>query len=81
MAWFNQQDRIVGSMPLMFWVTSYPKNIEFLSLWIQKLDGNDQFIEAGNLILHLLVIPFAYGVGIFCNLNKHWAAAAALIYF
>jgi hypothetical protein len=81
MAWFSEHDRITGSMPLMSWITSYPKNIEFLTLWIKKLSGNDQFLEAGNLIVHLLVIPFAYGVGRFCNLNKHWAAAASLIYF
>ncbi len=81
MAWFSQQDTITVSMPLMPWITWYPKNIEFLSLWIQKLSGNDRFIEAGNLIVHLSVIPFAYGIGRHCNLNKHWAAAASLIYF
>jgi hypothetical protein len=81
MAWFSQQDRITGSMPLMSWITSYPKNIEFLSLWIKHLSGNDQFIEAANLIVHLFVIPFAYGIARHCNLSKHWAAAAALIYF
>ena len=81
MAWFSQQDRITVSMPLMPWITRYPKNIEFLSLWIEKLSGNDHFIEAANLILHLLVIPFAYGIARHCNLNKHWAAAASLIYF
>jgi Dolichyl-phosphate-mannose-protein mannosyltransferase len=80
-AWFSQQDRITASMPLMEWIATYPKNLEFLSLWIEKLTGNDQFIEAGNLIVHLFVIPFAYGVGRYCNLNKHWAAATCLVYF
>jgi 4-amino-4-deoxy-L-arabinose transferase-like glycosyltransferase len=81
MAWFSQQDKITVSMPLMPWITRYPKNLEFLSLWIQKLTGNDQFLEAGNLLVHLLVIPFAYGLGRYCGLNRHWAAAASLIYF
>lgn len=81
MAWFSQEDRITTSMPLMSWITIYPKNIEFLSLWIKKLSGNDQFLEAGNLIVHLFVIPFAYAIGRHCNLSMHWAAAASLIYF
>ena len=81
MAWFSQEDRITGSMPLNVWITSYPKNLELLSLWIQKLSGNDQFIEAGNMILHLLAIPFAYGIARYCSLDRQWATAAALIYF
>jgi hypothetical protein len=81
MAWFSGHDRITTSTPLMPWITCYPKNLEFLTLWIQKLSGTDRFIEAGNLILHVLVVPFAYGIARYCNLNKQWATAASLIYF
>ena len=80
LAWFNQQDRFVP-MPLDELILSYPKNIEMIGLWIFKLAGNDQFIDSVNLIIHWLVLPFAYGVGRHIGLSRKWALAASLIYF
>jgi hypothetical protein len=81
MAWFYQHDRITATMPLMDIIASYPKNIEFLSLWIFKFSGNDQFVDGVNLLFHLAVIPFAYGVGQHVGLKRAWAFTAACIYF
>ncbi len=81
MAWFNQHNIITEDSPFMAWVTSYPKNIEFLSLWIFKFDGNDQHIEGGNLLIHIITIPFAFGIGRLVGLSRCGSITAACLYF
>lgn len=79
-AWFHQQDGIVPA-PWMEWIIGYPKNIELLSLWAFRFDGDDTHIDMVNLLLHWLTLPFAYGLGRRVGLQPTWALAAALIYF
>lgn len=81
MAWFNQHNIITEDSPFMAWVTSYPKNIEFLSLWIFKFDGNDQHIEGANLLIHIISIPFALGIGRLVGLSRSGSITAACLYF
>jgi dolichyl-phosphate-mannose-protein mannosyltransferase len=81
MAWFNQQDGITTRMPLMEFVACYPKNIEFLSLWIYRLSGNDAAVDGANLIVHFAALPFAYAIGRQAGLERHWSLAACFIYF
>lgn len=79
-AWFHQQDGIVPA-PWMEWIIGYPKNIELLSLWAFRFDGDDSHIDMVNLLLHGLTLPFAYGVGRRIGLQPAWALAGALLYF
>ena len=79
-AWFHQQDGIVPA-PWMEWIIGYPKNIELLSLWAFRFDGDDSHIDMVNLLLHWLALPFAYGLGRRVGLQPAWALAGALLYF
>lgn len=81
MAWFNQHDTITNETLFIPWVNAYPKNIELLSLWIYKFDGNDQYVEGANLMIHLISIPFVFGLGRLAGLSKAGSLVASCIYF
>ena len=80
LAWFYQQNALTP-MPLVDWIIGYPKNIEFLGLWAFLLEGSDQHIDSVNLLLHIVTLPFAYGLGRRIGLDSRWALAGALLYF
>jgi hypothetical protein len=63
------------------WINAFPKNIELLFLWTTLLAGTTAFTDLVPLAFALLGIAAVYVLAIKVGVDRHWAAAAGLLFF